>query len=76
MKPTIDHESKVIIQVYVDSQLAFRGPTVLPVPSSVSARLGCPVTMRRGRVDVQLDLQDLAVRNVRMRRKSLCKNEL
>lgn len=59
------------MHVYVDSQPAFRGPTVLPVPRGVSARLGCPVTMRRGGAGARLDSQDLAVRNVRMKRKSI-----
>ena len=51
------------------TQPAFLGPTVLPVPSGVSARLGCPVTMRRGGAGARLDSQDLAAKNVRMAKK-------
>lgn len=57
------------LHVYVGSQPAFRGPTALPVPSGVSARLVCPVTTRQGGAGAQLDSQDLAARNVRMKRK-------
>lgn len=60
----------VCLYVNVNSQHASRGPMVLPVPSSVSARLGCPVTMRQGGVDAQLGPQGLAVRDVRIKRNS------
>lgn len=58
-------------RVHVDSQTAFQGPTALLVPSGVSARWGCPVTMRQVGAGVQLDSQDLAARNVRLKRKSV-----
>lgn len=58
------------LHVYVRSQHASQGPMVLPVLTGVCAKLGCPVTMRRGAVDAQLGQQGLAVRDVRMRRKS------
>lgn len=61
----------VYLHVYADSQHAFRGPTVLPVPNGVSARLGRRVTTRRGVVGAQLDLRGLAARNVRLKRQSI-----
>lgn len=42
---------------------AFRGPSVLPVPKGVTARLECPVTMRQGAVGARLDSRGLAARN-------------
>lgn len=51
--------------VFFDSQPASRGPTAPPVPSAVTARLGCPVTMKQEGAVARPDSQELAVRNVR-----------